>query len=104
MAVQGEVKQGQLRGEGLEAAAGIGEPFPSPNALARAPFGLLLVRGKFLDGFLNAKEFLGSTCPALIGGASHEIQILTGYWAFITVLVTNDKSVKKKKKTHGSDI
>lgn len=63
-----------------------------PNILG-PPFGLL-VRGDFQDGFLNAKEFLGSTCSSLIGGASQScIQILPGYWAFTSVLVTNDKSV-----------
>ena len=57
------------------------------------PFGLL-VRGDFQDGFLNAKEFLGSTCPSLTGGASQSrIQTLPGSWAFTSVLVTNDKSV-----------
>ena len=42
---------------------------PKPQ-LSWAPLGLPLVRGEFQDGFLNAKEFLGSTCPSLIRGAS----------------------------------
>lgn len=40
-----------------------------PNNI-RPPFGELLVRDKFQDDFLNAKEFLRSAYPSFIGGAS----------------------------------